>query len=56
MRNLMASFYSLLVMMLFFTGCQVVGDIFGAGVYTGVFMVVLVIVIIVVIVAKVLRR
>ena len=56
MRNLLASFYALLVMILFFTGCQVVGDIFGAGVYTGVFMVVFVIVVIVVIVAKVLRR
>lgn len=38
------------------SGCEVVGDIFGAGVYTGVFLVVLVIVIIVVVVARIFKR
>jgi hypothetical protein len=34
------------------TGCRVIGDIFGAGVYTGVFLVVFVIVVILILVAK----
>jgi hypothetical protein len=38
------------------TGCEVIGDIFGAGVYTGVFLVIFVIVIIIVIIARVFRR
>lgn len=38
------------------TGCELVGDIFSAGVYTGVFLVVLVIVIIVYVVVKIGKR
>ncbi len=45
-----------LVLALALSGCEVVGDIFGAGVYTGVFLVVLVIVIIVVIAARIFKR
>ena len=38
------------------TSCELIGDIFGAGVYTGIFIVVVVIVLIVVIVARIFRR
>lgn len=45
-----------IMMLLTLSGCEAIGDIFSAGVYTGVFMVVIVIVIIVVIIAKLGRR
>lgn len=54
MKNLVP-LYSLLVLTLsslLLVSCQVVGDIFGAGVYTGIFLVVVVVVVIIVIVAK----
>ncbi len=38
------------------TSCEMIGDIFGAGVYTGIFLVVLVIVIIVFIVVRIGRK
>ena len=38
------------------TGCEVIGDIFGAGVYTGIFIVVAVIIMIVVLAAKVFKK
>ena len=47
---------TLLLIMLASTSCQVIGDIFGAGVYTGVFLVVFVVVIIVVIITRIGRR
>lgn len=46
-------FFLLLIAM---TSCELIGDIFGAGVYTGIFIVIFVIVIIVVIVARIFRR
>jgi hypothetical protein len=36
----------------FLTGCELVGDIFSAGMYTGIFIVVLVIVLIIFVVVK----
>lgn len=38
------------------TSCELIGDIFGAGVYTGIFIVIVVIVLIVVIVARIFKR
>lgn len=38
------------------SGCQAIGDIFGAGVYTGIFLVVFVIIIIVVIITRISKR
>ena len=38
------------------TGCEAIGDIFSAGVYTGIFFVVAIIVVIVVIVAKIGKK
>lgn len=38
------------------TSCELVGDIFGAGVYTGIFIVIFVIVLIVVLVARIFKR
>jgi len=38
------------------TGCELVGDIFSAGVYTGIFLVVIVVVIIVVIIVRLTKR
>lgn len=46
----------LFVLMLLLSSCEVVGDIFGAGVYTGVFLVVLVIVIIIVVIMRISRK
>lgn len=50
---------SLLLMVfigLLLTGCEVIGDIFGAGVYTGIFLVVVVIAVIIFAVFKLGRR
>lgn len=44
------------LLLLAMTSCELIGDIFGAGVYTGMFIVIVVIVLIVVIVAKIFRR
>ena len=38
------------------SGCEVVGDIFGAGVYVGIFIVIFVIVLIVVIISRIFKR
>jgi hypothetical protein len=38
------------------TGCEVIGDIFSAGVYTGIFVVVIVVMIIIWILAKLRNR
>lgn len=38
------------------SSCEVVGDIFGAGVYTGIFIVIFVVVLIVVIISRIFRR
>jgi uncharacterized membrane protein len=55
MKNLTAyfCFFFLLFVM---TSCELVGDIFGAGVYTGIFIVVVVIVLIIFIVMRIFRR
>ena len=55
MKNLVALVLYVLVLTLsacLLAGCQVVGDIFGAGVYTGIFLVVVVVVVVIVIVVK----
>ena len=54
MKNL--AFGSILLMLFTMTGCELVGDIFSAGFYTGLFVVVLVIAIFIFIVAKIRRR
>jgi hypothetical protein len=38
------------------TSCQFIGDIFGAGVYTGIFIVIFIIVIIFILLSKVFRK
>lgn len=43
-------------LLLLLSGCEVIGDIFGAGVYIGMFIVLFVIVLIVILVARVMRR
>jgi hypothetical protein len=45
-----------LVLLLSLTGCEFIGDVFGAGVYLGVFMSVIVVVIIVIFVAKIFKK
>jgi hypothetical protein len=54
MKNLTLLFF--LFLLLTMTSCELVGDIFGAGVYTGMFIVIVVIVLIVVIVARIFKR
>ena len=41
------SYFLILFMMITLTGCELVGDIFSAGVYTGIFIVVLVVAIVI---------
>jgi hypothetical protein len=45
-----------LLPLLLLTSCEFIGDVFGAGVYLGVFMTVIVLVIIVVFVAKAFKK
>lgn len=45
MKNLIA--YCFILMLLTLTSCEVIGDIFSAGFYAGIFVVVLVVVIII---------
>ncbi len=46
----------LLALALSLSGCEVVGDIFGAGVYVGMFIVIFVIVLIAVIIRKIFKN
>jgi hypothetical protein len=45
-----------ILMLMALSGCEAIGDVFSAGVYTGVIIVVVVIVLIVVIIAKLGKR
>jgi hypothetical protein len=54
MKNVIA--VCLTLMLLTLTSCEVIGDIFSAGVYTGVFFVVLVVAVIIFIVTKLGKR
>lgn len=54
MKNVSA--LSMILMMLMVTSCEIIGDIFSAGFYTGLFIVILVIAIIFFFVAKANRR
>lgn len=54
MKNVFA--FITVLMLLTLTSCEVAGDIFSAGFYTGIFIIVLVIGIIIFIVAKINRR
>lgn len=45
-----------ILMALTLTSCEAIGNIFSAGVYTGMFLVVLVIIVIIVVVAKMSKR
>ena len=48
--------FSMVLMLRTLTSCAIIGDIFSAGMYTGIFIVVLVIIIIVWIVIKLGKR
>lgn len=54
MKNLFA--LCLVLMLVSMTSCELVGDIFSAGFYTGLFLVVLVIAIIIFVIAKMNKR
>ena len=54
MKNLIN--LSILLMLFTLTGCELVGDIFSAGFYTGLFVVILVIAVIIFVIAKIRRR
>lgn len=54
MRKFIA--FCMIAMLLTLTSCDIIGDIFSAGIYTGIFIVILVIVIIVWIVIKLGKR
>lgn len=55
MKNFI-TFFSFFFLLFAMTSCELIGDIFGAGVYTGIFIVIVVIVLIVVIVARIFKR
>jgi hypothetical protein len=55
MKNLI-TLISFVLLMFAMTSCELIGDIFGAGVYTGIFIVVVVIVLILIIVVRIFRR
>jgi hypothetical protein len=50
------SYCLLLFMMMTLAGCELVGDIFSAGVYTGIFIVILVVVVIIWLVTRMGKR
>jgi hypothetical protein len=54
MKNILSIL--LLAMLITLSGCEAIGDIFSAGMYTGMFVVVLVIVVIIFIIARLGRR
>ncbi len=54
-NNQLLSILSFLLLALMFTGCEVIGGIFEAGVWVGVLLVILVIVIIFWVVSKLFR-
>lgn len=56
MKNLLVYILALLFSSITLVSCQVVGDIFGAGVYTGIFVVIFIIVVIIFVVSRVLRK
>jgi hypothetical protein len=55
MKNLHALLYFFLFLVTM-TSCELIGDIFSAGVYTGIFIVIFVIALIIVIVARIFKR
>lgn len=54
MKNLIT--LSIVLMLFTLTNCELAGDLFSAGFYTGLFVVILVIAVIIFIVAKINRR
>jgi hypothetical protein len=50
------SFLTAFLMMFLLTGCQAIGDIFSAGMYTGFFIVLLVVAIVIFIISKLGNR
>lgn len=50
------AFVFFILLLVTITSCQVIGDIFGAGVYTGIFIVIVIIVIIFILLSKVFRK
>jgi len=59
MRNSITASLSMMIiftLLLLLSGCEVIGGIFNAGVYTGMFIVIFVIALIIFLVARVMRR
>jgi len=56
MKNSILSILILILSATLLTSCEVVGDIFGAGVYTGMFIVVVVIIILIFGTTRIFRR
>lgn len=56
MRNKLLIFNGLFMLIMLMTSCEVISDIFNAGMAVGVFAVILVVAIIIWIVAKIRRR
>lgn len=59
MKNSIVAPLSMMIvftLLLLLSGCEVVGDIFGAGVYTGMFIVIFVIALIIFLIARMRRK
>jgi len=57
-NSITASLSMMLVfsLLLLLSSCEVIGDIFGAGVYTGMFIVIFVIVLIIFVIVRMMRK
>ena len=59
MKNSILTLFSVILLILTSVtlgGCQVIGDIFGAGVYTGMFIVIFIIVLVIFLVVRMSRK
>ena len=52
----LSAFAFFIFLLVTITSCQVIDDIFGAGVYTGIFIVIVIIVLIFILLSKVFRK
>jgi len=55
-KKLMTLLPAILVASLFLSGCQAIGDIFKAGMWTGVIVVILIVAIVIFIISKLFSR
>jgi hypothetical protein len=50
------SIFSFLLLLLTLSGCEFIGDVFGAGVYLGVFLSIFVVVVIIILLVRITKK